>query len=259
MKDSYTLDRDAAGLDAQYARHEEAYDRIYRRCGLEFFKVESDTGVMGGTGAHEYMAPSSAGEDRVARCSKCGYAANVEMAVSRLEPPIFPPSAPVAEVETPNVATIDELAAFLGIDPRTTGKAMPVVTAGGDVWLALVRGDRRLHELKLGKALRQATEPATAEQIESAFGARPGSIGPVGIGSPARSAGSSPTRPCARAWVTTPTGHGLAPHRRRDRPRFRGRLADIHGVEDGDPCAFCDGVLIDRADDRDRQHLQARH
>ncbi len=162
MKDSYTLDRDQAGLDAAYAKHEEAYDRIYTRCGLEFYKVESDTGIMGGSVAHEYMAPSSAGEDRVARCSTCDYAANVEMAVSRIEPPAFPPSAPVAEVETPNVTTIDELAQFLGIDPRTTGKAMPVVAADGKVWLALVRGDRRLHELKLSKALRQTTQAGDA-------------------------------------------------------------------------------------------------
>jgi prolyl-tRNA synthetase len=243
MKDSYTLDRDAAGLDAQYAKHEEAYDRIYRRCGLEFFKVESDTGVMGGTGAHEYMAPSSAGEDRVARCSKCDYAANVEMAVSRLEPPAFPPSAPVAEVETPNVTTIDELAAFLGIDPRTTGKAMPVVTADGDVWLALVRGDRRLHELKLAKALQQVTQPATAEEIEAAFGARPGSIGPVGI-KPGSIGGIIADETLREgSWVTgaNRTGwHLTGVEAGRD---FEAVFADIHEVEDGDPCAFCDGVL----------------
>ena len=107
MKDSYTLDRDQAGLDEGYAKHEEAYDRIYRRCGLTFYKVESDTGLMGGTMAHEYMAPSSAGEDRVARCSGCDYAANVEMAVSRIDRAPSPPSAAVAEVETPGVTTID--------------------------------------------------------------------------------------------------------------------------------------------------------
>lgn len=82
MKDSYTLDRDRAGLDAQYALHETAYDRIFRRAGLHFHKVDSDVGMMGGSGAHEYMAPSEAGEDRIVLCDGCDYAANVEMAVS---------------------------------------------------------------------------------------------------------------------------------------------------------------------------------
>jgi prolyl-tRNA synthetase len=243
MKDSYTLDRDQAGLDEAYAKHEEAYDRIYTRCGLDFYKVESDTGIMGGSMAHEYMAPSSAGEDRVARCSGCDYAANVEMAVSRIDPPSFPPSAPVAEVETPNVATIDELARFLGIDPRTTGKAMPVIAADGKLWLALVRGDRRLHELKLSKALRQATQAATAEEIESAFGAKPGSIGPVGI-KPGSIGGIIADETLREgSWVTgaNRTGRHLTGVQA-DRD-FEAVFADLHEVEEGDRCAFCDGVL----------------
>ena len=243
MKDSYTLDRDQAGLDEAYAKHEEAYDRIYTRCGLDFYKVESDTGIMGGSMAHEFMAPSSAGEDRVARCSGCDYAANVEMAVSRIAPPSFPPSAPVAEVETPGVATIEELAQFLGIDPRTTAKAMPVVTADGTVWLALVRGDRRLHELKLSKALKQLTQPATAEEIEAAFGAKPGSIGPVGI-KPGSLGGIIADETLREgSWVTgaNRTGrHLTGVEAGRD---FEAAFADLHEVEDGDPCAFCSGAL----------------
>ena len=239
MKDSYTLDRDQAGLDAGYALHEAAYDRIYTRCGLEFYKVESDTGIMGGSLAHEYMAPSSAGEDRVARCSKCDYAANVEMAVSRIERAPSPPSAPVTEVETPNVNTIDELAQFLGIDPRTTGKAMPIVAADGKVCLALVRGDRRLHELKLSKVLKQTTQPATPEQIEQAFGAKPGSIGPVGI-----SVGIIADESLREgSWVTgaNRTGWHLTGV---ETPRdFKATFADLHEVEEGDGCPMCDGLL----------------
>ncbi|MDX6560657.1 MAG: prolyl-tRNA synthetase [Gaiellales bacterium] len=243
MKDSYTLDRDQAGLDEAYAKHEEAYDRIFTRCGLEFYKVESDTGIMGGSLAHEYMAPSSAGEDRVARCSNCDYAANVEMAVSRIERAPSTPSAQIAEVETPDVNTIDELAQFLGIDPRTTGKAMPVVAADGKVWLALVRGDRRLHELKLSKALRQTTEPATAEQIEAAFGAKPGSIGPVGI-RPGGIGGIIADETLREgSWVTgaNRTGWHLTGV---ETPRdFEAVFADLHEVEEGDRCPFCDGSL----------------
>jgi prolyl-tRNA synthetase len=243
MKDSYTLDRDQAGLDEGYARHEEAYDRIYTRCGLEFYKVESDTGIMGGSMAHEYMAPSSAGEDQVARCSRCDYAANVEMAVSRIERAPSPPGAPVAEVETPGVETIAALAGFLGVDERTTSKAMPVVTADGQVWLALVRGDRRLHELKLSKALRQTVEPATAEQIEAAFGARPGSIGPVGVRAGAIGGIVADETLREGSWVTgaNRTGWHLTGV---EAPRdYEAVFADLHEVEDGDGCPVCDGVL----------------
>ena len=243
MKDSYTLDRDQAGLDAGYALHEEAYDRIYRRCGLEFYKVESDTGIMGGSLAHEYMAPSSAGEDRVARCSGCDYAANVEMAVSRIERAPSPPSAAVAEVETPGVTTIDGLAGFLGVDARTTSKAMPIVADDGKVWLALVRGDRRLHELKLSKVLKQGTRAATPEEIEAAFGAKPGSIGPLGIREGAIGGIVADETLREGSWVTgaNRTGWHLTGV---ESPRdYQATFADLHEVESGDSCAFCDGVL----------------
>ncbi len=243
MKDSYTLDRDQAGLDAGYALHEQAYDRIYRRCGLEFYKVESDTGLMGGSLAHEYMAPSSAGEDRVARCSGCDYAANVEMAVSRIERAPSPGSAPVVEVETPGVTTIDGLAAFLGVDARTTSKAMPVVAGDGKLWLALVRGDRRLHELKLSKVLKQGTRAATPEEIEAAFGAKPGSIGPVGIRDGAIGGIVADETLREGSWVTgaNRTGWHLTGV---ESPRdYQATFADLHEVESGDGCAFCDGVM----------------
>jgi len=243
MKDSYTLDRDQAGLDEGYAKHEEAYDRIYRRCGLTFYKVESDTGLMGGTMAHEYMAPSSAGEDRVARCSGCDYAANVEMAVSRIDRAPSPPSAEVVEVETPGVTTIDGLAGFLGIDARTTSKAMPVVADDGKVWLALVRGDRRLHELKLGKVLKQGTRGATPEEIEAAFGAKPGSIGPVGIREGAIGGIVADETLREGAWVTgaNRTGwHLTGVEAGRD---YKATFADLHEVETGDACPHCGGVL----------------
>jgi prolyl-tRNA synthetase len=243
MKDSYTLDRDMAGLDEGYARHEEAYDRIYRRCGLTFYKVESDTGLMGGTMAHEYMAPSSAGEDRVARCSGCDYAANVEMAVSCIERAPSPPTAAVTEIETPGVTTIDGLAGFLGVDARTTSKAMPVVADDGKVWLALVRGDRRLHELKLSKVLERGTRAATPEEIEAAFGARPGSIGPVGIREGAIGGIVADETLREGSWVTgaNRTGWHLTGV---ESPRdYQAVFADLHEVESGDGCVYCDGVL----------------
>jgi prolyl-tRNA synthetase len=193
--------------------------------------------------AHEYMAPSSAGEDRVARCSGCDYAANVEMAVSRLERAASPPSAAVAEIETPGVTTIDGLAGFLGVDARTTSKAMPVVADDGKVWLALVRGDRRLHELKLSKVLKQGTRAATPEEIEAAFGAKPGSIGPVGIREGAIGGIVADETLREGAWVTgaNRTGWHLTGV---ESPRdYQAVFADLHEVESGDGCAYCDGVL----------------
>src|SRR5262247_2727544 len=111
MKDSYTLDPDVAALDTSYAAHEGAYRKIFDRCGLRYHVVQSDTGMMGGLGAHEFMAPSAAGEDEIAMCATCGYAANVEVARSVPSRPEFP-SWTREEVVTPNVKTIAEVAAF---------------------------------------------------------------------------------------------------------------------------------------------------
>src|SRR4051812_5421833 len=239
MKDSYTLDRDDAGLDEGYALHEQAYDRIFTRAGLRFYKVESDTGMMGGRGAHEYMAPSAAGEDSVALCDRCDYAANVEMATSPLTRPEFPPADAPEEVETPDVATIDALADFLGIDPRTTSKAMPVVAEDGTMVLALVRGDRRLHELKLRKALDQDFRPAQADEIDQAFGARPGSIGPLNV--PVRILADDTLREGVYVAGANRTGwHVKNTVLGRD---YQAETADIQLVEDGDPCPLCGGTL----------------
>jgi prolyl-tRNA synthetase len=244
MKDSYTLDRDPAGLDASYALHEQAYARIFDRCGLTYWKVESDTGFMGGSGAHEYMAPSSAGEDQVAICDRCDYAANVEMARSVISTPEFPPEAPPNEIETPGAETIEALASFLGIDPRATAKAMPVVADDGTVVLALVRGDRRLHELKLRKALGQGHRPATPEEIEQAFAARPGSIGPIRSDN-----GRVPTivadetlQHGAYVGGANRTGYhitGLVLGR-----DYQAQVADLHVVEPGDGCPDCEGGTL---------------
>jgi prolyl-tRNA synthetase len=244
MKDSYTLDRDMAGLDEAYALHEQAYGRIFDRCGLTYWKVESDTGYMGGSGAHEYMAPSASGEDEVALCDRCDYAANVEMARSRISQPEFPPDAPPQEVSTPGAETIDGLASFLGIDPRATAKAMPVVTGDGTVVLALVRGDRRLHELKLRKALGQVHRPATSEEIEAAFGASPGSIGPMRADGGRMPAIVADETLAHGAYVggANRTGYhitGLVLGR-----DYQAQLADLHAVEAGDGCPECEGGTL---------------
>jgi prolyl-tRNA synthetase len=181
MKDSYSFDRDPEGLDRSYRLHIEAYDRIFDRCGLEWYRVESDVGMMGGIGAHEYMAPSAAGENEVA-LSDSGYAANVEVASANPQPVEGLPE-PLAEprpVETPAATTIDAVSDMLDVPAGALIKAFPMFVDGRGPALVLVRGDHRLNEIKLANALSAQARPAEAEEVREVFGAEPGFIGPVG-------------------------------------------------------------------------------
>ena len=182
MKDSYTFDRDEEGLARQYDLHATAYDRIFERAGLEWYRVESDVGMMGGIGAHEYMAPCAAGENDVA-LTNAGYAANVEVASAtpqRVDGLPEPLSAPEA-VDTPGATTVDQVARELGVPPGALIKAYPVMV-GDDARpvLALVRGDHRVNEIKLQNALRSPFRQAREDEVRERFGAEPGFIGPVG-------------------------------------------------------------------------------
>ncbi len=178
MKDSYTLDPDHAALEVSYDAHKEAYCRIFDRCGVRYVVVQSDPGMMGGSGSHEFMAPSAAGEDEVALCDACGYAANVELARGVPgPPPAF--DGPRAEVATPHARTIAEVSAQLKVDPAGTIKTLVFIGPDGPV-LALVRGDHALHERKLARALRAEARPAHPDEVTKHLGAAPGSVGPLG-------------------------------------------------------------------------------
>ena len=181
MKDSYSFDMDLEGLERSYQLHVGAYDRIFDRVGLEWYRVESDVGAMGGFGAHEYMAPCPAGENDVA-LSDAGYAANVEIASATPKPVEgLPDGLPAPEpAETPGATTVDEVSRMLGVPAGAVIKAMPMLVDGGDPVLVLVRGDHRLNEIKLQNTLGAAARPAAAEEVRSTFGAEPGFIGPVG-------------------------------------------------------------------------------
>ncbi len=178
MKDAYSFDRDAEGLQASYEKHIEAYDRIFDRAGLEWYRVESDVGMMGGLGAHEYMAPCPAGENEVALAP--GYAANVEIARADAQRVTLPErlDAPV-EVPTPGLTTIDEVASALDVSAGALLKAFPVVVEERGMVMVVVRGDHRVNEIKLQNALGAAFRPARPEEVEERIGP-PGSIGPVG-------------------------------------------------------------------------------
>src|SRR5919205_3486629 len=182
MKDSYSFDRDVEGLDRSFEAHLQAYHRIFERCGLEVYDVQAESGEMGGDVSRDFLAPAGSGENVLVRCERGDYAADIEKARGVPRAPEFPPplDAP-EEVETPGIETIDALARLLGVDPAATSKAMPVVKADGTMVLALVRGDDRLDEGKVTSALAAAVRPATEDEIRDAFGADPGSLGPVGF------------------------------------------------------------------------------
>ncbi len=191
MKDSYSFDRDAAGLAASYERHITAYDRIFDRSGLRWYRVEADVGMMGGLGAHEYMAPCPAGENEVALAP--GYAANVEVASARAQPVALPPpqDAP-QEVATPGLTTVEQVAGALAVPAGALLKAYPVTSAEhgaplrsvrAGARLVIVRGDHRVNEMKLTNALRGYHRPLRAEEVAELAGP-PGYIGPVGSSLP---------------------------------------------------------------------------
>jgi prolyl-tRNA synthetase len=176
MKDSYSFDRDFEGLDASYEKHIVAYDRIFDRAGLEWYRVESDVGMMGGTGAHEYMAPCAAGENEVALAD--GYAANVEIATAeaqRVEQPAWDDGA----VDTPGATTIEQVAGQLEAPAGRLIKAMPVIVEDRGPVLVLVRGDHQLNEIKLRNAFKKDVRLAREDEVRDQFGTHPGFIGPV--------------------------------------------------------------------------------
>jgi prolyl-tRNA synthetase len=182
MKDSYTFDRDAESLDLAYQKHVVAYDRMMDRCGLEWYRVEADVGMMGGTGAHEYMAPCPAGENEVALAA--GYAANVEVASADPQPvPLEPPLESPRTVATPGMTTIDAVATALHVPPGALLKAYPIVLDGQDMRLVLLRGDHQVNDIKLRNALRGDFRPAHPDEVQARLGP-PGYIGPVGARMP---------------------------------------------------------------------------
>ena len=238
MKDAYTLDVDEAALGVAYGRQKEAYVKIFSRAGLTFHVVESDVGMMGGLGAHEFMAPSAAGEDEIARCPACGYAANVELARSRPATPRFP-DGPREEVPTPGVRTIAEVCALLGVAPAQTIKSLLYVGPSGPV-LALVRGDQQLHEKKLARLLGGEVRSAHADEVRDALGAPVGSVGPVGASLPVvadETLGEG-------AYVCGANRQGV--HLRGVRPGrdFTARHADLHLAQAGDGCPECGQPLL---------------
>jgi prolyl-tRNA synthetase len=240
MKDAYSFDRDEEGLSRSFELHAQAYRKIFDRCGLDYYEVQAESGMMGGSESKDFLAPAAAGDNSLVTCERGDYAADLEIARGVPRPPEFPErlGAP-EEVDTPGIGTIEELSKFLSIDPAATSKAMPVVKPDGALVLGLVRGDDRLSEMKMTGALGSDFRPATDDEIRSAFGASGGSLGPVGVSVE------------VLADETLREGQFVS-GANRDGKHLRGveagrdfepRFADLREASEGDSCPRCGGVL----------------
>jgi prolyl-tRNA synthetase len=242
MKDSYSFDRDEAGLDRSFDAHKVAYERIWARCELEAYYVEAESGIMGGRESSGFMAPAESGENILVRCENGDYFADYDAARGIPRAPAFPdPLVRPEEVETPGVATIEALAQFLDIDPAATSKAMPVMVGERPV-LALIRGDDRLGEEKLVTVLGEAYRPMTEEEIRAVFGAGGGSLGPVGVtidvvADEALREGQFVSGANRDGWHLKGVQAG------RD---YEPRFADIRQANAGDACVVCGGTLLEQ-------------
>ncbi len=194
MKDSYSFDMDAVGLDVSYQKHYDAYCRIFDRCGLKYLVVEADSGAMGGSLSHEFMVRTPAGEDQIVSCEQCNYAANLEKAASKLaeveDLPAQGDGKPL-EVHTPGMKTIEEVANFLGVSPKNKMKTLALMLEDADAKTSknkpravvlLMRGDHQMNETKLSSALQgKVTRPMMEDEIRRLFNSPAGFLGPIGI------------------------------------------------------------------------------
>ena len=193
MKDSYSFDIDAAGLDVSYKKHYEAYCRIFDRCGLKYMVVEADSGAMGGKESHEFMVRTPAGEDQIVSCDGCDYAANMEKATSNLE--AWGDLAPEGDgkplpVHTPGQKTIEDVAKFLGVSPKNKIKTLAYMAEEKDragktsklrPIVVLMRGDHQLNEAKLNATAGTLPRPMEEGEIKALFKSPAGYLGPLGI------------------------------------------------------------------------------
>ena len=244
MKDAYSCDRDAAGLDMSYEAQHDAYTRTFERLGLETVAVASDVGIMGGSQAHEFMFLNPAGEDVLVLCEACGYAANRQVAIIPKPDPAPEAPLPLEEVATPGTTTIASLAAFLGIEASRTAKAAFFVTGDGRLVTAIVRGDYEVNETKLGNAVQAVggIRPATAEEIKAA-GMEPGYGSPIGAHDTVVVIDDLVERsPNLVAGANREGFHYRNVNAGRD--HTADVVADITNAQEGDPCPTCGKSLI---------------
>jgi prolyl-tRNA synthetase len=244
MKDSYSCDRDAAGLEVSYQAQYEAYTRTFERLGLETVAVSSDVGIMGGSQAHEFMVLNPAGEDVLVLCEACGYAANRQVARINRPAPADEEELALEEVATPGTTTIASLAAFLGIPEARTAKAAFFMTGDGRLVTSIIRGDLEVNETKLANAAGASTglRPATVEEIKAA-GMEPGYGSPIG----AHDTVVVVDELVARSPNLVAGANRVGYHYRNvnvGRDFAADVTADIANASEGDPCPTCGEALI---------------
>jgi prolyl-tRNA synthetase family II len=243
MKDSYSFDLDQAGLDASFEAHRRAYERIFARLGIPAIPVEASSGTMGGSGSVEFICPSDAGEDLIARCTEGDYAANLEKATSALPPVEDGPGTPEpVRLDTPGVRTIDDLATQYGLAGDRQIKTL-VYMIRGELSLVLLRGDHPLAEQKLIDVLGTPDiRPAQPEEIRDALGALPGSLGAVGVTKyPVIADLALQGRRDMATGANTDDVHLTGVDVARD--ISVGTWADLREVRAGEPCPQCGGTL----------------
>ncbi|WP_026486994.1 proline--tRNA ligase [Caldanaerobius polysaccharolyticus] len=244
MKDAYSFDVDWEGLDASFNKMHDAYCRIFDRCGLKYRAVQADSGAMGGKESSEFMVMSEIGEDEIALCEKCDYAANVERAQSKPDVKERQPEKPLQMVATPGVRTIEELIRFFGTTPDNFAKTL-IYTVKGEVIAVMVRGDREVNEVKLINIL-QCTENdlnmAQEDLVRNVTGAEVGFAGPIGLKADRIIVDEEVTYMSNFIIGANRTGyHYVNANYGRD---FKGDLvADVRKVSQGDVCVKCGGRL----------------
>jgi prolyl-tRNA synthetase len=250
MKDAYSFDVDRAGLDKAFQDQHDAYVKIFTRCGLKFTAVEASSGAMGGSQSTEFMVRTEAGEDRIAVCESCGYAANVEKAISKIQPALDKqgPDAP-EEFPTPGVRTIDDLTRFEGGAAADRQIKTLVYVLDDRLTLVLMRGDHDLNETKLVDATGAINvRPAHPEEIRAALGASAGSLGAVGV--------TRQSHPRVTEVIADESLRGrrdMTTGANKDDFHLRGvsvardikvdRWASLRSVEAGEGCVNCEGTL----------------
>jgi prolyl-tRNA synthetase len=239
MKDSYSCDLDDAGLDVSYRKHYEAYEKIFKRLGLDAIAVGADVGIMGGTGAHEFMVVNPFGEDTLVLCDNCGFADNQQIAVVGKPDPEPEDLLPMEDVETPDATTIEALANFLNIPKSKTAKAAFFVTGDDRFVVAIVRGDYDVNETKLVNVLkaRRGLRPATVEEIK-ARGMEAGYGSPLG----GRDAVVVVDELVARSPNLVAGANRVGWHVKNvnvPRDYTPDHIAEITNAREGDPCPTC--------------------
>ncbi|MFO7248405.1 MAG: proline--tRNA ligase [Bacillota bacterium] len=245
MKDAYSFDVDEAGLDKSYQAMYEAYMRIFTRCGLKFRAVEADAGAIGGTSTHEFMVLSDVGEDTLAYCTNCSYAANLEKA-EVAAPRVDKPSGGVAErqrVATPGVRTVAELVAHLGVTAEQIIKSVLFLVDGRPV-LVLVRGDHEVNEVKVKNLFGANTvEMADDETVRRVMGAPAGFIGPVNAPETVPVVADRAVEGVADGVVGANEADAHFVHVVPGRDFAVSRYADLRNIAEGDPCPRCGGTI----------------